>query len=335
MLRTYTLNFIRGAGLAGIVTGFVLAAGPDADAAPRFLLSQGYAARSALNIDLHRGAVVPPEATVIATPDGCGRELELDIDWNERANRVRVRLRGREALPPDPQIDREPGVDYFENPFYPEPEDVESGRYQLWITGAAGPMTSFYYDPHTYALLGGGPDFVPLPGSIVHQFPTLYALASPQFEPNSRGDVRLDWSFSYARPARGDQPQFSYQMLAFVPPDLCHYDRFRPDLSTLRAWTSDPVPVADARPWSEFLAGGLMFSVTVEPDDPDDPLAPTLIHAHSNTTVVGGAIPPKWTLLNDAAQAGVAPFIGPWPGAGRCEAEFAGFHTGVDVCTAG
>lgn len=326
-------NYLRGAGWAVAVCGLAVAVGPLAGAAPNARQSQGLLQKGKLHVDLHRGAVVPLEATVIKTPNNCAGSLGLDIEWDEAKDRVTVKLRGSEVLTPYPDVNRSKGVDFITNPHFPEPVDIVDGRYQLWIIGAAGPKTPFYYDTSTYELLGGGDDFVAPAGAIALEFPTFYLFTSPFFQPNNGGRVKFDWSFSYASPGRGDRPELSYHTLAFVPPDLCHIDQFRIDKTSLRPWISDPAPITKARPWSDYLHGGLMFNVSVEPDEyfVEPPLV-SLTGSYSGATVLGGGVPRDWQLDFDAALAGLAPPIVQWAGANECLVEFQGFHDGQNIC---
>lgn len=277
---------------------------------------------------------MPFEATILATPNHCGGRLDLDLDWDQGKNRVRVRLSGDQALTPTPSVERQTGVDFQPNPWFAEAEDIVDGRYQLWIIGAAGPMWTFWYDAQTLALLGGGPDFVAPAGAIALSYPTFHLITSPIFEPNHKGRVRLDWSFPYDSAHRGDRPELSHHTLAFVPPDLCHVDPWRIDKTTLRPWVSAAHPRAEARPWSDYVRGGLLFDVVVVPGagDPNDPAPLSLVHTYSGATTVGGGVPRDWSLDLDAAFAGLAPPITRWIGAGRCQTEFAGFHTGPNTC---
>ena len=334
MQSHHVYNYLRGAGWSAILCGLGFAAAPWVDAKPGgHSVDPTLSERGALHVQLHRGGFVPLETSVIATPNDCAAHLDLDLAWDQNKDRVRVRLRGRRALPRLPDVDRTADVDFSPNPQFPEPEDIQAGRYQLWISGAAGPMAAFYYDPTTYELLGGGPDFSAPNDAISLEFPTTYMIASPFFQPNWRGDVYLDWSFPYSSPARGDRPEFAYHLYAFVPPSLCNVDPYRIDQTSLRPWISEPVPRADAKPWSAYLSGGLIFNVSVEPNAYfTEPPLTTSIASYSGATTLGGGVPRDWKLDIDAALAGLAPPIIQWSGAGQCEQHFDGFHVGPNTC---
>lgn len=323
----------RGAGWALAVCGLGLAVGSAADAAPTAPFTQA-ADRGSLRLPLHRGGFVPFEATILATPDDCSGPLDLALDWDQAKNQVRVRLRGERALTRAPSVDRQLGVDYQPNPWFAEPEDIDGGRYQLWIVGAGGPMWEFWYDPETLALIGAGPDFSPPVGAIALRYPTFHVITSPVFEPSASGRVRLDWSFPYDSAHRGDRPEYAHHTLAFVPPDLCHLDPWRVDQTTLRPFVSPAYARDEARHWSDYTRGGLLFEIVVVPDDldPADPPPLSLVATHSGATVAGSGVPEGWALDLDAAFAGLAPPIVPWVGRDRCQAEFAGFHVGANVC---
>jgi hypothetical protein len=281
-------------------------------------------------VPLYRGVAVPFELTVVATPNNCRNNLMLTMRWNKNLNKVWVRLTGPPgSLERFPDVDRTAGVDYFPNPFFPEPEDYENGRYQLWIIGAGGPPTAFFYDPNTLDLLGSALDFeTPPPNAIVQPFPTLFMFATPTFQPKADGSVELDWQFDYAAPGRGDRPEYSYHIVTFPPPNLCGANPFRLDLSTLRPYIADPFPASQAVPWSDYLRNGLLFDVTIEPPEYfSDPPLTSLVATYSGATAVAGGVPKGWNFDIDAAFGGNAPPIKPWAGRGSCSDQFAGVHT--------
>lgn len=334
MQSHHVYNYLRGAGWSAILCGLGFAALPWAEAKPGGqTVAPSLSERGALSLMLHRGAYTPFETSVIATPNNCAARLELDLAWDQDRDKVRVRLRGKKALPLAPHVERSEGVDFSPNPQFPEPEDIYAGRHQLWISGAAGPITAFYYDATTHELLGGGPDFSPPEDAISLEFPTTYMFSSPFFQPSSKGDVNLDWSFPYSSPHRGDRPEFSYHLYAFVPPDLCNIDPYRIDKTSLRPWISEPLPREDAKPWSDYLSGGLLFHVSVEPGAYfTEPPRTTSIASYSGATTLGGGVPRDWKLDLDAALAGLAPPIIQWTGAGQCEQHFDGFHLEPGSC---
>ena len=283
-----------------------------------------------LTLNLYRGGAVPFELTVIATPNNCQGNLTLRLSWSKKLNRVQVRLTGEPgSLERFPDVDRTEGVDYFPIPWWPQDEDIVDGRYQLWIISAAGPPTTFYYQPPSLDFVGSEFDFEQPPAAAIPvPFPTLYMFATPLFQPKQDGSVDLRWSFPYDGATRGDRPEFSHHIVTFPPPNLCGANPNRLDLSTLRPYISNPLPAADARPWSDYLRGGLLFDVTVEPAQYTvEPPLTNLTATYSGGTAVGGTIPRGWTLDIDAAFMSVAPPIRQWPGAGECENHFAGVHT--------
>ena len=290
-------------------------------------------------VELYRGVAMPFEITVIETPNNCEGEIDLTVNWDRDANNVHVKLRSDvNTLEPYPDVDRDLGVDFFPNPFFPDQEDVVDGRYQLWLISASGPIMNFWYSPTTLDLVGGPtefpPDEPPPVGLIPVPFPTLYMFATPMFQPKNSGKVKVDWDFDYDDAHRGDRPEYSHHYVTFPPPSLCGANPFRLDLSTLRAYITDPMPREDARPWDDYLRGGLLFDVTVEPADyfVEPPLT-NLTATYSGATAVGGSIPRGWQLDIDAAFAGLAPPIKPFPGRDTCEQWFEPMHTvGFNVC---
>ncbi|MCA9655868.1 MAG: hypothetical protein KC501_38535 [Myxococcales bacterium] len=287
----------------------------------------------AFRVELYRGAAAPFEITVMPTP-ACDGHMDLEVSWSAADNEVTVDLSGEGVLEPYPDVERTLGVNYTPNPFFPEPEDYQDGRYQLWLVSAAGPPVLFYYSPITLDLMGSQYDFEVPPPAIPVFFPTLYMFATPMFQPDANGDVDLSWTFPYDGAVRGDQPQYAHHVITFPPPNLCGADPNRLDLSTLRPYISKPFPAEQARPFSDYLRGGLLFDVTIEPGEyyVDPPLT-SLAATYSGGTAVPGGIPNGWTFDIDAGFMGVAPPIRPWPGAGACEPTYSGVHTsGLNVC---
>ncbi len=333
-----TRSIQRGAFLA-VACGFMaLAASPTAQAAPDAPWGKGNLDKGKIKMPLSRGAAVPFELTVVETPQNCSGEVELTMAWDREENWVRVKLRSEDnMLEPFPDVERTLGVDYMPNPFFPEPEDYVDGRYQLWLISASGPVIPFYYDLETLDLLGAVTDFDEPPLAIPVAFPSLYMFATPMFQPDANGKVKLDWEFPYDGAVRGDRPEFSHHIVTFPPPNLCFANADRLDQSFLRPYLSDPFPAEDARPWSDYLRGGMLFDITIEPGEYfTDPPGTTLAATYSGGTAVGGAIPKGWQLDIDAAFAGLAPPIKPFPGRDSCE-PFYEMHTGsgVNFCEMG
>ena len=285
---------------------------PDSIVAQSRLSSRGDVERGSLEIDLHRGAVPPFEILVTETP---AESMHLSVDWNAKQDRVHLRLRGKKALVRYPDIDRKLGENYYPNAFFPEPEDIEGGRYQLWIVSAAGPKINFYYNPDTLDLLGSEFDFESPPSPIAVPFPTLYLFPTPMFQPDENGDVDFEWTFAYSAAKSGDRPDLAHFYLTFPPPNLGQANPFRIDLSTLRPYASKPVPAELARPFSDYLRGGMFFDVTIEPAAHfTEPPIQTGISTYSGATAVAGGIPPGWMLDINAAFMNVGPPITLFPG---------------------
>jgi hypothetical protein len=313
-------------------------AGP-AQAKPDAPYGTGNLDKGEFKVELFRGAAVPFEITVIETPNNCEGQVDLTVKWDREDNEVKVKLRSdNNTLEQHPDVERDFGVDYLPNPFFPELEDVVNGRYQLWIVSASGPIMNFWYSPVTLDLVGGPgefpPDEPPPVGLIPVPFPTLYMFATPMFQPNHHGKVNVNWEFPYDDAHRGDRPEYSHHIITFPPPSLCGANPFRLDQSTLRPYITAPLPRSESRPWDDYLRGGLLFDVTVEPETyAVEPPLTNLTATYSGGTAVGGAIPRGWQLDIDAAFAGLAPPIKQFAGANSCEQYFEGFHTvGLNVC---
>lgn len=310
----------------------VVVAGLLANAAPSFASHgqptaelKGDYDKGKMNIELRRGAAVPIELSVIDTPSPNGA-VDLKLEWDEQENEVKVKLSGKHVLERFPDVNRTAGVNFLPNAWFPEPEDIVDGRYQLWIA-TTGRMLTFYYDPQTLDLMGSDLDFETPPNAIPVPFPSLRLVGSPFFQPKANGDLDFTWTFSYDQVTRGDLPNLSEYYLTFPPPNLCGANPYRVDLSALRPYGSKPLPAQDAPSFSEFLRGGLLFDITVEPSQYfTDRAIQTGIGSYSQTTLVAGTVPRGWTMDIDAAFGNNAPPIRPWAGAGSTGLWSPPFH---------
>jgi len=334
MKRTLRRGCLLVLGCIGIVTSSLLLTGASGHAnAPVTARSGGNYKKGAMTVPLYRGAALPPEATVITLPGNCEREMKVTLRWNEEENLVKVRVTGDGVLVPYPNVDRTPGVNYFPNPFWPEIEDIVGGRYQFWIISQAG-LLDFYYDAATLDLIGSALDFPSSPpNTITLTLPSVRAIGSPFFQPDSNGDVDFDFTFQYDNMIRGDLPSYAEVIEGFPPPNLCLADPFRVDRSTIRGYAKT-LPASEAKPFSDYLRAGFFLSITIEP--PQYYTFPPLDHlfsTYSNATQFGGAIPKGYTWDLDASFMNIAPPIRPWPGHGQCVEWFGGVHTqNIDFC---
>lgn len=297
--------------------------------------SKGNLEEGELYQPLYRGNAVPFELSVTTTPNDCANPLDMTLKWDADDNELTVKIEGEGALEPHPNYYRTEGVDFFPNPFNPEVEDVIGGRYQLWLISASGPMLVFYYQLPSLDLVGSELDFeVPPPNTIAAAFPTLYLVPTPFFQPDEDGDVDEEFTYDYDAMVRGDRPDLAHFYVTFPPHNLCYANPDRLDLSTLRPYLSDPRPAAEARPWTDWLRGSMLFDVTVEPPEYHvEPPRVTFLGTHQGTTAVAGGVPDGWKLDIDAAFMGVAPPIRPWQGAGLCEQTFEPIHApGINFC---
>ena len=317
-----------------IITSSLVLTGSSGHAnAPVTAKSGGNYRKGFMTVPLYRGVAVPPEATVVALPGNCEREMKVTLRWDEEENEVKIKLTGDGVLVPHPNVDRTPGVNYFPNPFWPEIEDIVGGRYQFWIISQAG-LLDFYYDASTLDLIGSALDFPSQPpDTIAVALPTVRAIGTPFFQPDSNGDVDFEYTFEYDNMVRGDLPSYAEVVEGFPSPNLCLANQYRVDLSTLRGYAKT-LPASEAKSFSDYLRAGFFLSITIEP--PQYYTFPPLDHlfsTYNNATQFGGAVPRGYMWDIDATFGNVAPPIRPWPGHGQCVDWFTGVHTqGIDFC---
>jgi hypothetical protein len=290
--------------------------------------SYGDLEKGKLTLPLLRGLAMQPEVTVITPFGECDGQINMTVRWDEAEDWVEVRMRGEHVLEPYPNIDRTTGVDFFTNPFWPEPEDVVGGRYQFWFI-APGREITFYYDHTTLDLLGSEFDFpVPPAGGIPVSVPSVIAIGSDFFQPDAHGDLDVRLTWTYHDMVRGDRPELTFHYGSFPPSNLCESNQFRYDLSTTRGYTSAPRPASEAQSFREYLRDGMFYSVTIEPASYFvDPPRSTQTSAYSNGSLFGGGIPKGYTWDVDAFFMNLAPGIRPWEGANTCTQFFTGVHT--------
>lgn len=281
-----------------------------------------------VTIPLHRGAINPFEITIAKQPDNCANHPDVIIKWDEGENTVHVQVKGNHVLFPHPTIHRTLGVDYTPNAFFPEPQNIDGGRYQFWII-TAGPLVTFYYDPATLNLIGSQYDFPTPPPAIPIQLPSLLGVGSDFFQPDDDGNLDFQWDFPYDHVTRGDLPAlFAHHFVSFPPPNLCEVNPYRIDQSHLRPYISPPRPASEALSFSTYLKSGFVFDLTTEPSTYFTfPPRTSLVENYTETTIVGGAVPDGWAFDIEAAFMNVAPPIRPWAGAGTCSQFFTPPHT--------
>lgn len=268
---------------------------------------------------LYRGAVVPDELLVLPTGDNCESHVDAHVSWNKAQNWVKVRLVGKKALTPYPTVNRTEGVDYFPNPFMPEPEDFNNGRYQFWFIMLGEPI-DFYYDVATLDLLGSEHDFTEPPiGVITLHLPVGYAVATNFFQPKPNGNLDYTETFAYDAMVRGDLNQFAHVTATYIPHNLCTAHPFRYEQTSTRPY-SVTRPASEALSFEDYLRSGMFFDLTVEPPEyAAFPPRSTNVATFSQNPAVGGGIPNGWSLDIEAVFANLAPPIRPWEGAGSCE----------------
>ncbi len=305
---------------AGLVAALALGSSPSHAHRPGTVVqaSAGDTGRGFMTLPLWRGAAVPDEFLVKATPGNCRRHIQATYIWDESANWVRLRLRGHGVLEALPSIERTEGVDYFPNPFWPEPEDFEDGRYQFW-TIAGTDVTTFYYSAVTLELLGSEWDFETAPeAAIPVELPTFSALPTPFFQPDENGNVDVTFEYEYDQMLRGDLPEFAHTLGSFIPHTLCKTDPFRYDRTSTRPYATT-LPASEAKSFREFLRNGLVFDLTIEPPSYHAwPPLTTMAGVYSNAAAVAGNVPLGWSVDFEAVFAGLAPPIRRFPTADTC-----------------
>ncbi len=244
-----------------------------------------------------------------------------------------VKLKGQHILPPNPSVHRTEGVNFFPNPFSPEPASFDNGRYQFWIISPAQ-MITFYYNPVTLDLLGSQFDFATPPPAIPLPVPGIKIIPSPFWEPDSQGNVNFTWTFDYNNVVRGDRPDLAQIYTTFPPTNLCFANPFRYDQTNTRPYVAAPRPASEALSFSEYLRNGLIFDSTIEPPTyyTDPPLL-TNTGTYSGATVIGGGVPRNWTIDFNAVFMNNAPPIRPFAGAGTCSNFYSGQHfANINFC---
>lgn len=297
-------------------------------------LSYGDVHKGKMSVPLRWAAALAPETFAPAQQGNCEGIINLTMTWDEDDDEVKVKLKGKNVLTPYPNVDRVPGVNFSPNPFFPETEDVVGGRYQLWLISPAEEITLFYSGA-TGDLLGSEHDLgAQPPGSFpVHTVATK-VVGSKFFQPNSHGDVDVEFEWSYSAMVRLDRPEYSHLFATFPPPNTCGFNRFRYDLSTTRPLITNPRPASEARPFSDYYRNGFIFQITIEPAQYfHEPPLDTMIATYNNATTIAGLVPPGYAVDIDATFMNVAPPIKPHPSGGQCVDVFSGFHTkGLNFC---
>ncbi len=320
--------FTAALGLAMLLSSLGLA---DSPVRPR---SSGTFHKGSLTMPLRRGGATPFEAFLPALPSSCEAEMTITLTWDEQANQVHARLKGRHVLVPHPTIRRTLGVDFFPNPIWPEQKDFTNGRYLFWILSPAQ-MITFYYDSATHDIIGSEFEHpTPPPGAASLTVPGLKLFPSPFFQPDEDGNVDVEWSFAYDNVVRGDLPQFAHSFYTAPPANLCLANPFRYDLSTTIGYTSPARPAAEALSFSDYLRNGLVFDITVEPPQyVTFPPVAGQTSFYSGATVVGGGIPKGWALDLDAVFMNNAPPIKPFAAAHTCRDYFVPRHNpNINFC---
>lgn len=295
----------------GVIAGLVLCM-QDGAAHASIARGGGNWHRGWVTTELYRGVGVPDEILVLATPGDCQRAMRVTIVWDEELNFVRVHVTGKNVLQRHPSVDRTEGVDFFTNPFWPEAKDFDNGRYQLWVI-VPSEEVPYYYDPVTLDLIGSGSQLPnPPANAIVLNLPGFNAVPTDFFQPDENGDVDFTHVFAYDAMVRGDLPQYGHTVGTLIPHNLCFANPYRYDITSTRPH-GYTLPASEARPFSYYLRGGLIFDVTVEPPQHySTPPISTNVATYSQGLVVAGGVPKGWTMDLEAIFSNVAPAIRPF-----------------------
>ncbi|MEZ4437611.1 MAG: hypothetical protein R3B72_00860 [Polyangiaceae bacterium] len=311
----------RALAIASCLAVMVTAFGDEGEAKHKPKIdSRGDTTRGRIDIPLHRGTVVPPELLSFPTLQNCTATAQLTITWDKDENWVNLKVKGKKVLIPNPVVDRTEGVDYFTNPFWPEPEDIQGGRYQLWIIGQSE-LVTYYYDAITLDLLGSEYDFPQPPNQpfIPLHLPGARIVPTDFIYPDQHGNVDFEQTWDYDNITRGDLPNYTHSIASFIPHNLCLANPFRYDLTTARPYATPARPASEAMGWDYYLKAGMLFDLTLEPSQYFMfPPISTNVGVIGNATAIAGGIPPGWGVNWDAIFGNVAPPLSEFGGRNSC-----------------
>lgn len=298
----------------------------------------------ALVMPMFRGTAVAIEDYLFTPPDGdCGNVRgTLRIDWNSHANRVRYQIKYKN-VPVHPSVHRTEGVDFYPNPVYAAPKDIEDGAYRMWtVLGALSIFREFYYDGQTFLFVGSEFDFpggAP-PGTITAHIPVFILLSSKLMHPDEDGSLFHEYSVAYDN-VTNEGGAYTHIEGTYIPLDLCQGNPIQPTLGQLRTWFG-PWMNGPPTSWRDFLKRGPAFHGTVDENLPFPDTfgfapygAPSISHM-GNEPMFQGGVPPGWR--NDLASniIQVAPGIRPLEGGGNgpgCSSFLVDPHiTGPNIC---
>ena len=293
-----------------IGAGLMLGPQKEADASffSDFEFSYGDASKGFYTHPIYRAGAVPFDFTVLPTPGNCGNAIQVSVGWDEDDNYVRVHIKGKNVLDKLPSIRRTEGVDYFFNPFQPEPKDYDNGRYTLWIVTSPG-TGNWFYDPMTLDLVGSEFDLEPeqTVGLIPVNIPYFVAIPSPFFQPDENGDIDMVYEYDYDALVRPDLPDQTHTVGTFLPHSLCQADPFRYDRTAARSHLI-PQDASNALSWRDYWENGIIYDLTVEPPEYfTNPPTATNVGVYQGAIGVAGGIPKGQTLSFASFFGGTAP----------------------------
>lgn len=270
---------------------------------------------------LFRGALPGIEENVF-TPDDhdCTKQkATVRVDWDRAADTVHFVIKGKDMVA-GPSVHRTEGVDYWTNPWRPNPKDFDNGAYRLWIIQASTTrLEKLWYSGANLSLVAT--EFTAPsqpPGTIELQLPSFSITGTKQFGHES-GTFVHEFTNSYAH-FTNEGGLFSRDWVTFGPLDLCQAAPFQPAISQFRPIASPWQPPGDAPSWRDFLRAGLAFDMHAEELADPNVLDGNLPYVYSGISVLSnhpgmqGGVPNGWHMVLMGAILNVQPPIEPVPG---------------------
>lgn len=298
----------------------------------------------ALVMPMYRGAAVALEDYVFTPPDhDCANARgTLRIDWNRHANTVRYQIKYKK-VPVHPVVHRTEEVDWFPNPAWAGPKDIQDGAYRMWtVLGAQSFSRTFYYDAQTFLFVGSEFDFPggPPPATIPVRIPVFVLLSTKLMYPDPDGSLFHEFTVAYDN-VTNEGGAYTNIEGTYIPLDLCQGNPVQPTLGQLRTWFG---PWMNGSPisWREVLKRGPGFHGTLDENLPFPdthgfaPYGAPGVSVMGNEPTFKGGVPSGYR--NDLASniLQVAPGIRPLEGGGNgphCSSFLVDPHiTGPNIC---
>ena len=274
--------------------------------------------KGTLYTPLFRGALPGIEELVYAPRSGdCRRpKATVRVDWDKAADTVRFIIKGHD-MDAGPSVQRTDGVDYWDNPFHPNPKDFTNGAYRLWILQASTTrLEKLWYSGADLSL--AATEFTAPsqpPGTIELQLPSFLITGTKQMGHES-GDFVHEFTNSYAH-FTNEGGLFSGDWVTFGPLDLCQAAPFQPAISQFRPIASPWQPPETAQSWRNYLRAGLAFDLHAEEKADPNVLDGNLPYVYSGVSVLSnhpgmqGGVPNGWHMVLMGAILNVQPPLEP------------------------